>query len=69
MVPDVTTNPPLQEKPIPIPRRLTVDAVLKMASTTAQKHLDAPASQHKPSPHLYAAIAATWELVKGRLDV
>lgn len=48
-------------------RRLTVDAVLKMAAAAAQKHVDAPAGDRKANADLSAAIAATWELVKGRL--
>lgn len=49
------------------PRRLTLDAVLKMATAAAHKHLDAPAGKQKPSADLAQAVAATWELVKGRL--
>lgn len=48
-------------------RRLTVDAVLKMATTAAQKHVDASPGDGKANADLSAAIAATWELVKGRL--
>lgn len=49
------------------PRRLTLDAVLKLATAAANKHLDAPAGKQKPSADLAQAVAATWELVKGRL--
>ncbi len=48
-------------------RRLTVDAVLKMATAAAQKHVDAYPGDRKANADLSAAIAATWELVKGRL--
>ncbi len=48
-------------------RRLTVDAVLKMATAAAQKHVDASLGDRKANADLSAAIAATWELVKGRL--
>lgn len=48
-------------------RRLTLDAVLKMAAAAANKHLDAPAGSQKPSADLSQAVTATWELVKGRL--
>ena len=48
-------------------RRLTVDAVLKMATAAAQKHVDASPGDRKANADLKAAIAATWELVKGRL--
>ncbi len=48
-------------------RRLTVDAVLKMATAAAQKHVDASPGDRKANADMSAAIAATWELVKGRL--
>lgn len=48
-------------------RRLTVDAVLKMATAAAQKHVDATPGDRNANADLSAAIAATWELVKGRL--
>ncbi len=48
-------------------RRLTVDAVLKMATAAAQKHVDAVPSDPKANADLKDAIAATWDLVKGRL--
>jgi len=48
-------------------RRLTVDAVLKMATAAAQKHVDASPGNRKANADLSAAIAAAWELVKGRL--
>lgn len=48
-------------------RRLTVDAVLKMATAAAQKHADALPSDPKAHADLKKAIAATWEVVKGRL--
>lgn len=48
-------------------RRLTEDAVLKMATAAAQEHTDALRSDPKAHADLKEAIAATWELVKGRL--
>ena len=48
-------------------RRLTVDAVIKMASTAAQRQLDTPSSAAQTSPELIKALSATWVLVKGRL--
>lgn len=48
-------------------RRLTVEAALKMATAAAQKHVDASPDDQKANADLSAAIAATWELVKGRL--
>lgn len=48
-------------------RRLTVDAVLKMASTAAHRHMEKPVGKTEPSTDLINALAATWELVKGRL--
>ncbi len=47
--------------------RLTLDAVLKMATAAAQKHADASSTDRKANADLNQAIAATWELVKGRL--
>lgn len=47
--------------------RLTVDAVIKMVNTAAQKHLDSGALGKKPSSDLMNAVSATWELVKWRL--
>lgn len=52
---------------MPSPRRLTVDAVLKMATAAAQRHADAPAQARQASADMVQAIAATWDLVKGRL--
>jgi len=48
-------------------RRLTVDAVLKMSTAAAQKHVDASPGDRKADADRSAAIAAIWELVKGRL--
>lgn len=50
-----------------VTRRLTVDAVLKMATAAAQKHADASPTDPKANAVLSQAIAATWEMVKGRL--
>lgn len=50
-----------------VTRRLTLDAVLKMATAAAQKHADASPNDRKASSELSQAIAATWELVRGRL--
>lgn len=40
-------------------RRLTVDAVIKMATAAANKHLDIPASVYRMSPGMAQAIAAS----------
>lgn len=48
-------------------RRLTVDAVIKMANAAAQKHLDSGAQGKELSTDLVEAVSATWDLVKGRL--
>jgi hypothetical protein len=47
--------------------RPTVGAVLKMATSVAQKYVDAAPGDRGANADLSAAIAATWELVKGRL--
>lgn len=52
---------------MPVIRRLTVDAVLKMATAAAQKHAGASPTDQKANAVLSEAIAATWELVRGRL--
>jgi hypothetical protein len=44
-----------------------MNAVLKMATAAANKHLDALAGKQKPFADLAEAVAATWQLVKGRL--
>lgn len=50
-----------------VTRRLTLDAVLKMATAAAQKHADASPNDRKANSELSQAIAATWELVRERL--
>lgn len=54
-------------KTMTITRHLTEDAVLKMSIAAAQKHVGASPSDRKTNADLGVAIAATWELVKGRL--
>ncbi len=49
-----------------VTRRLTVDAVLKMATAAAQEHADA-LPDRSANAELSEAISATWELVKRRL--
>jgi predicted glycosyltransferase len=48
-------------------RRLSVDAVMKMAHATAQQHLSMPLQEQLMSPKMVDAIEQVWELVKGRL--
>ena len=47
--------------------RLTVDAVLRMATEQAQRHASLPAGQQASSPALSQAVDQVWQLVKGRL--
>ena len=47
--------------------RLTLDSVLKMATAAAQKHADALPDDRKANSELSQAVAATWELIRGRL--
>jgi hypothetical protein len=48
-------------------RRLTLDAVLKMAHATALKQTEELPSEKVKSPEMLKAIDQVWELVKGRL--
>ena len=47
--------------------RLSVGAVLKMATEVAQRHVDAPGGDRGAEAGLIEAISATWQLVKSRL--
>jgi hypothetical protein len=53
---------------VTVTRRLTLDAVLKMATAAAQKHADAAPDDRKANAELSQAIAETWELVRGAWD-
>lgn len=48
-------------------RRLTVDAVLKLAHATALKHANTSPTDKMKSPEIFNAIDQVWEMVKGRL--
>ncbi|MBS4002031.1 MAG: hypothetical protein KGZ91_01555 [Afipia sp.] len=48
-------------------RRLTVDAVLKLAHATALKHANTSPNAVMKSPEMVKAIDQVWQLVKGRL--
>jgi hypothetical protein len=52
---------------VTVTRRLTLDAVLKMATAEAQKHADAVPADRKANSELSQAIDATWALIRGRL--
>ena len=52
---------------VTVTRRLTLDAVLKMATAAAQKHADASPDDRKANAELSQAIAATWELARERM--
>ena len=52
---------------MPVTRLPGLDAVIKMATATAQKHADASPNDLEANSELREAIAVTWGLVKGRL--
>jgi len=52
---------------MPLTRRPGLDAVIKMATATAQKHADASPNDLDTNSEMREAIASTWGLVKGRL--
>lgn len=50
-----------------MPVRLTVDAVIKMATKEAQRLTSRPVSDQAKDTKLAAAIEQVWSLVQGRL--
>ena len=50
-----------------MPVRLTVDAVIKMATKEAQRLASKPVSAQAQDTKLVAAIEQVWSLVQGRL--
>jgi len=48
-------------------RRLTVDAVLKLAHATTLKHANTSPTDQMKSAEIIKAIDQVWELAKGRL--
>jgi hypothetical protein len=52
---------------MPLTRRPGLDAVIKMATATAQKHADTSPNDLDTNSEMREAIASTWGLVKRRL--
>lgn len=50
-----------------MPVRLTIDAVIKMATKEAQRLTSRPVSDQAKDTKLAAAIEQVWSLVQGRL--